>query len=162
MALLHGARLPVLRRGLRPAGARGDDARRAERVLGPASLPEVAGDAALLFDPADPAAIRTAIERLLDDDVLRALRDAGLARRDVLWERTAREMGRTATKWALAGAWAPAGSAAATVAVTSAACAALSTGLSGIARCVRATSSVTAAPRPRHCAIAGCRWTGVR
>ncbi|MEA2123788.1 MAG: hypothetical protein QOI80_570, partial [Solirubrobacteraceae bacterium] len=32
-----------------------------------ASLPEVAGDAALLFDPGDPAAIAAAIERLLAD-----------------------------------------------------------------------------------------------
>jgi len=31
------------------------------------SLPEVAGDAALLFDPADPGAIAAAIERLLSD-----------------------------------------------------------------------------------------------
>jgi glycosyltransferase involved in cell wall biosynthesis len=32
-----------------------------------ASLPEVAGDAAVLFDPADPAAIAAAVERLLAD-----------------------------------------------------------------------------------------------
>lgn len=58
-----------------------------------ASLPEVAGDAALLFDPADPAAIRAAIERLLDDDALRErLRSAGLARAaQFSWERCARE-----------------------------------------------------------------------
>jgi glycosyltransferase involved in cell wall biosynthesis len=36
------------------------------------SLPEVAGDAALLFDPYDPAAIAAAIRRLLSDEVLRA------------------------------------------------------------------------------------------
>ena len=36
------------------------------------SLPEVAGDAALLFDPLDPGAIAAAIGRLLSDDALRA------------------------------------------------------------------------------------------
>jgi glycosyltransferase involved in cell wall biosynthesis len=58
-----------------------------------ASLPEVAGDAALLFDPADPAAIRAAIERLLADAPLRErLRAAGLARAaQFSWERCARE-----------------------------------------------------------------------
>ena len=58
-----------------------------------ASLPEVAGDAALLFDPADPAAIRIAIERLLGDAALRErLRAAGLARAARFsWERCARE-----------------------------------------------------------------------
>ena len=58
-----------------------------------ASMPEVAGDAALLFDPADPAAIRAAIERLLGDAELRTrLRAAGLARAaQFSWERCARE-----------------------------------------------------------------------
>ncbi len=58
-----------------------------------ASMPEVAGDAALLFDPADPAAIRGAIERLLGDAALRErLRAAGLARAaQFSWERCARE-----------------------------------------------------------------------
>jgi glycosyltransferase involved in cell wall biosynthesis len=62
-----------------------------------ASLPEVAGDAALLFDPGDPAAIRGAIERLLGDGALRTrLRDAGLARAATFsWERTARETARS-------------------------------------------------------------------
>lgn len=61
-----------------------------------ASMPEVAGDAALLFDPADPAAIRAAIERLLGDAALRErLRAAGLARAaQFTWERTARETAR--------------------------------------------------------------------
>jgi glycosyltransferase involved in cell wall biosynthesis len=36
------------------------------------SLPEVAGEAALLFDPTDTAAIGAALERLLNDDALRA------------------------------------------------------------------------------------------
>jgi glycosyltransferase involved in cell wall biosynthesis len=58
-----------------------------------ASMPEVAGDAALLFDPGDPATIRAAIERLLGDDALRErLRAAGLVRAaQFSWERTARE-----------------------------------------------------------------------
>jgi len=58
-----------------------------------ASLPEVADDAALLFDPADPAAIRNAIERLLGDAALRErLRAAGLLRAaQFSWERCARE-----------------------------------------------------------------------
>jgi len=56
------------------------------------SLPEVAGDAALMFDPNDHAAIAEALQRLLGDPVLVAtLRARGLARvRDFTWERTAR------------------------------------------------------------------------
>jgi glycosyltransferase involved in cell wall biosynthesis len=55
------------------------------------SLPEVAGDAALLFDPRDEAAIARAIGRLLDDSELAGdLRDRGLRRaRDFSWARTA-------------------------------------------------------------------------
>jgi glycosyltransferase involved in cell wall biosynthesis len=62
-----------------------------------ASMPEVAGDAALLFDPADAAAIAAAIERLLADAPLRGrLRDDGLARAATFsWERTARETVRS-------------------------------------------------------------------
>lgn len=58
-----------------------------------ASLPEVADEAALLFDPDDPAAIRAAIERLLGDEPLRErLRAAGLLRAaQFSWERCARE-----------------------------------------------------------------------
>jgi glycosyltransferase involved in cell wall biosynthesis len=42
------------------------------------SLPEVAGDAALLFDPEDPAAIRAALERILGEPgTAQRLRDAG-------------------------------------------------------------------------------------
>lgn len=55
------------------------------------SLPEVAGDAALLFDPHDQAAIVAAIERLLGDarDAKR-LHERGLARTKLFsWERTA-------------------------------------------------------------------------
>jgi glycosyltransferase involved in cell wall biosynthesis len=55
------------------------------------SLPEVAGDAALLFDPHDQAAIASAISRLLVDETLRArLQARGLARvRRFTWDRTA-------------------------------------------------------------------------
>ncbi len=56
------------------------------------SLPEVAGDAALLFDPRSESAIAQAVERLLGDPSLaRDLRQRGLARaREFSWERTAR------------------------------------------------------------------------
>src|SRR5271165_3619613 len=55
------------------------------------SLPEVAGDAALLFDPHDERAIADALGRLLEDSALREqLRIRGLARaRHFTWERTA-------------------------------------------------------------------------
>jgi glycosyltransferase involved in cell wall biosynthesis len=57
------------------------------------SLPEVAGVAALLFDPREPAQIADAIRRLLGDPALAArLRAAGLARAaEFSWQRTARE-----------------------------------------------------------------------
>jgi glycosyltransferase involved in cell wall biosynthesis len=56
------------------------------------SLPEVAGDAALLFDPLDETAIAEALRRLLNDLALRErLRARGLERaREFTWERTAR------------------------------------------------------------------------
>lgn len=55
------------------------------------SLGEVAGDAALLFDPASVSSIRDAVARLLDDASLReSLRAAGLERAATFtWERTA-------------------------------------------------------------------------
>jgi glycosyltransferase involved in cell wall biosynthesis len=55
------------------------------------SLPEVAGEAALLFDPHDKAAIVQALTRLLADGSLRErLRERGLARaREFTWQRTA-------------------------------------------------------------------------
>lgn len=69
------------------------------------SLPEVAGDAALLVDPGDPAAIAAAIERVLSDAPLAArLGEAGRAQAATFsWERTAqltaesyaRALGRT-------------------------------------------------------------------
>jgi glycosyltransferase involved in cell wall biosynthesis len=56
-----------------------------------ASLPEVAGGAALLFDPAEPAAIAGAIERLLGDPAeAERLRAAGRDRAaQFTWRRTA-------------------------------------------------------------------------
>jgi glycosyltransferase involved in cell wall biosynthesis len=55
------------------------------------SLPEVAGEAALLFDPHDEAAIATAISRLLTDERLRErLRARGVQQAQrFTWERTA-------------------------------------------------------------------------
>jgi glycosyltransferase involved in cell wall biosynthesis len=60
-------------------------------VANTSSLPEVAGDAALLFDPRDPRDIADAIHRLITDDVLRArLRARGLKRcGEFTWERSA-------------------------------------------------------------------------
>jgi glycosyltransferase involved in cell wall biosynthesis len=57
------------------------------------SLPEVAGDAALLVDPTDTAAIARALERVLGDSGLAAgLALRGRARARLFsWERTARE-----------------------------------------------------------------------
>lgn len=56
------------------------------------SLPEVAGDAAVLVDPRDEQGLAAAIARLLRDEALRGrLREAGLARaRQFSWEATAR------------------------------------------------------------------------
>jgi len=60
-------------------------------VANTSSLPEVAGDAALLFDPRDPCDIADAMHRLVTDDVLRArLRARGLQRcKEFTWERSA-------------------------------------------------------------------------
>lgn len=57
------------------------------------SLPEVVGDAALMVDPYDSAALAAALERALTDSALRAeLRCKGLQRAaQFSWERTARE-----------------------------------------------------------------------
>ena len=69
------------------------------------SLPEVAGDAALLFDPRDhaPRSPR-AIERLLADEPSCAsgcARAGASARAQFTWERTARPDARRATRGAL-------------------------------------------------------------
>jgi glycosyltransferase involved in cell wall biosynthesis len=55
------------------------------------SLPEVAGDAALLFDPDDQAAVTAALRRLLEDGALadRLGRDGVERARTFTWERTA-------------------------------------------------------------------------
>ena len=57
------------------------------------SLPEIAGDAALLFDPADVDAISDALRRILGSSDLQShLRDAGLRRaNEFSWGRAARE-----------------------------------------------------------------------
>lgn len=57
------------------------------------SLPEVAGDAAMLVDPTDPDAIAAGLDQLLaDPDLRNVLRAAGMARVAAFtWERCARE-----------------------------------------------------------------------
>ena len=58
------------------------------------SLPEVAGDAAVLVDPYDPEAIADGIYRVLTDETLRRdLRAKGLARaRQFSWETSVRRV----------------------------------------------------------------------
>jgi glycosyltransferase involved in cell wall biosynthesis len=57
------------------------------------SLPEVVGDAAVLFDPLDVQALASSITRVLEDSGLRdTLRVQGIARaQNFTWEQTARE-----------------------------------------------------------------------
>ncbi len=82
-SLYEGFGLPVLE-----AMARGV----AVACSNASSLPEVAGDAALMFDPHDEGAIARAIERLLSDPAeAERLRGRGLERvREFTWGRTAR------------------------------------------------------------------------
>ncbi len=58
------------------------------------SLPEVAGDAALMVDPLDVGAVAEALRRLLTDEALRGdLRARGLARAATFtWDRSARQL----------------------------------------------------------------------
>ena len=81
-SLYEGFGLPVLE-----AMARGVPV----ATSGRASLAEVAGDAALMFEPEDEGSIAAALEKLLADDALRErLREAGRARAaEFTWERTA-------------------------------------------------------------------------
>jgi glycosyltransferase involved in cell wall biosynthesis len=82
-SLAEGFGLPVLEAMLRGTPVACSNA---------TSLPEVAGDAALLFDPLDIDAIAVAIRRILEDDALaERLRAAGLERaKRFTWEETAR------------------------------------------------------------------------
>jgi glycosyltransferase involved in cell wall biosynthesis len=65
-----------------------------------ASMPEVAGDAAMLVDPMDVQAIATALTAVIQDDRLRQqLRDRGLARAaEFSWEKTA-DRTKTVLTW---------------------------------------------------------------
>jgi glycosyltransferase involved in cell wall biosynthesis len=81
-SLAEGFGLPVLEAMLRGAPVA------CSRV---SALPEVAGEAALYFDPLDTGAISRALEQLLDDEATRSrLREAGRTQaRRFSWERAA-------------------------------------------------------------------------
>ncbi len=81
-SLYEGFGLPVLEAMARGVPVACSDA---------SSLPEVAGEAALLFDPHDEEAIAAALSRLLEDEPLRQrLRELGAARaKRFTWGRTA-------------------------------------------------------------------------
>jgi glycosyltransferase involved in cell wall biosynthesis len=81
-SLIEGFGLPVLE-----AMARGTPVACSDRW----ALPEVAGDAALLFDPEDPQAVTSALRRLLEDRELAArLAARGRERAsEFTWQRTA-------------------------------------------------------------------------
>jgi glycosyltransferase involved in cell wall biosynthesis len=69
-----------------------------------AALPEVVGQAGILFDPRAVASISAAITRVLSDESLRAvLSERGLKRAgQFTWERAARETGAVLREAALA------------------------------------------------------------
>jgi glycosyltransferase involved in cell wall biosynthesis len=71
-----------------------------------AGIPEVAGEAALFFDPHDPEDMADAMHRILTDEKLgRSLVQAGRDRcRQFSWERTARETLKVLEEAALVGA----------------------------------------------------------
>lgn len=81
-SLIEGFGLPVLE-----AMARGVPVACSDRP----ALPEVAGDAALFFDPTDPTAVTDAVRRLIRDETLREdLSARGLERaKQFSWRRTA-------------------------------------------------------------------------
>jgi glycosyltransferase involved in cell wall biosynthesis len=81
-SLIEGFGLPLLE-----AMARGVPVACSDRP----ALPEVAGDAALLFDPTDQAAVTSAVRRLLNDPHLREeLSERGHQRaKEFSWRRTA-------------------------------------------------------------------------
>ena len=83
-SLAEGFGLPVLEAMLRGTPVACSNA---------TSLPEVAGDAALLFDPLDVEAIAVSIRRILEDrELADRLRAAGLERAQRFsWEETARQ-----------------------------------------------------------------------
>jgi len=58
------------------------------------SLPEIAGDAALIIDPDDPRAIGETLEKICNDKALQnGLKEKGLKRSaEFSWENTAREL----------------------------------------------------------------------
>jgi glycosyltransferase involved in cell wall biosynthesis len=96
-ALYQGAAMfvfPSLREGFGIPVLEAFSSRLPVAAANSSAIPEVAGDAALLFDPHDPAAIAEAMTRLAEDSGLRmALVERGLARAPLYsWDRTAREL----------------------------------------------------------------------
>jgi glycosyltransferase involved in cell wall biosynthesis len=63
-------------------------------AAGTSAIPEAAGDAALLFDPREKAALSERLATVLDDPPLAAkMRQQGLVQaKRYTWERSAREM----------------------------------------------------------------------